>query len=293
MKIAAASYDPKWQGDWEAMAQRLRRWVMDAAGQGADLLVFPEYAGIEAALIGAPEGNPSPRVWAGQMADVSERYADLVGLLAQKAGCYILAGSLCARAPQGLVNRAVLAAPTGARAWQDKRIPTPYERDAMGVVGGDALRVFDTELGRIAVLICYDAEFPLLARQVVEAGADIILVPSCTEGAAGQTRVRISARARAIEAQCLVVQAPLVGRVPGCDVVDVSTGRAGAFVPADDGLPGDGVLAQGATDMPGWTIFDADPDLIRQTRTAGQVRNFADWPGQNATLGPVNLIDLR
>jgi predicted amidohydrolase len=120
----------------------------------------------------------------------------------------------------------------------------------------------------------------------------MILVPSCTDGPAGQTRVRQSARARAIESQCLVVQAPLVGRVAGCDVVDESTGRVGFFCPPDDGLPDDGILAQGQTDHAGPVVADLDPGAILAPRRTGQVGNFAHWDEQQRHDARVESVPL-
>jgi predicted amidohydrolase len=75
------------------------------------------------------------------------------------------------------VNRARFFAPDGSRAYQDKQIMTRFERYEWGIVSGEGLRVFETALGRLGILICYDAEFPLLARALVEAGIDILMVP--------------------------------------------------------------------------------------------------------------------
>ncbi len=281
MKIAVAAYPPEWHASWDALATKLDTWVAQAKGQGADLAVFPEYAGAEAALIGTPGADPGPIVWRNAMAARADDWNALHSDLAQRHQITLLAGSIAQNGPQGITNSATLCLPNGTTGTQAKIIPTPYERDEMQITGGDHLQLFDTPLGKIGVLICYDSEFPLLARSQIAAGADMILVPSCTEFPAGQTRVRQSARARAIEGQCLIVQAPLVGQVPGCDVVSANTGRAGLFCPPDYGLPSDGIIAQGDTDAPGWIIVDVDPAQIAQARKTGQVGNYADWPLQD------------
>ena len=142
------------------------------------------------------------------------------------------------------------------------------------------------------MLICYDVEFPHQARRLTEAGADMILVPACTDYATGQTRVRQSARARAIENQCLVVHVPLIGEVPECDIIDISTGRAGVFAPPDHGLPPDGILAQGETDDPAPVIWQGDPQSITAPRAHGQVGNFTHWPEQFVATAPVKTVKL-
>jgi predicted amidohydrolase len=293
MKIASSAYKPLWHEDWAPLQARLDHWIGGAAAGGARLALFPEYAGCEAALLGAPQGDPAPKAWRDRMAEVADRYAAMVSSLAQKHGIYVLAGSLCARdAEAGFVNRAYLCGPEGGLSWQDKLILTPYEREKMEISPGAELKCFDTALGRVGILICYDSEFPLLARRLVEEGVDLILVPSATDYPAGQTRVRQSCRARAIESQCLIVQAPVLGGAAGCDILDLGTGRAAAFSPPDHGLPSDGIIAQGDTDVEGWVIFEADPAQIASPRKGGQVGNVAHWPEQDERLANVSILQV-
>ena len=154
------------------------------------------------------------------------RVAALHGVLAAQHSVYILGASAPARGPAGHpVNCATLYGPKGVIGHQDKQIMTRFEREEWNIAPGqDGLRVFDTPLGRIGILICYDAEFPLLGRALAEAGAEILLVPSCTEGLAGYTRVKVGAMARALENQCVVVHAPTVGAADWCPAVDMNTG---------------------------------------------------------------------
>ena len=291
--IAAAGYAPEWHDSWGAMAAKLDAWVADAAGQGADLLVFPEYGGLEAALIGRPAAPGTAEGWAMRMAERAEDWAALHLDLAARHGVHILAGSLAADGPRGRVNRSWLVTPKGIAGCQDKMILVPWERRPMGLVPGETLNLFETALGRIGVLICYDSEFPLLARALVEAGAEMLLVPSCTDLPAGQTRVRQSCRARAIEGQCLVVQAPMMGRLDGCEASEIATGRAGFFGPPDLGQPPDGILAQGETDVPGWTLATLDPGAIAAPREGGQVGNVAHWVEQDTRLAQVVRVRAR
>lgn len=276
MRIAACAYRCDWLPDAAAQSAKLDALLVEAR---ADLLVLPEYAAMEAAMIGAPKGLDAMG-WRDRAAAAAEGWVDRLQALARTHRCHILAGTGPAATAGGVVNRAWLITPSGRVAHQDKLIPTPYERSAMQMRAGAGLMAFDTALGRIGVLICYDSEFPLLARALVETGVETILVPSCTELPAGQTRVRQSARARAIEGQCLVVQAPLVGDVPGCEVIDRNTGRAALFCPPDIGLPSDGIVAQGPTDLPGPVVAKVDPAAIIAPRAGGQVSNFGHWPEQ-------------
>ena len=119
--------------------------------------------------------------------------------LARDHGCHILGASGPVFEGGRPVNRAVLYGPDGRIGHQDKQIMTRFEREDWDVTGAPGLRIFDTALGRIGVLICYDSEFPLLGRVLAEAGAELLLVPSCTDTVAGFHRVRIGAMARALD----------------------------------------------------------------------------------------------
>lgn len=288
MRIAAVAYQVERLSGWPALEAK---WTRIFQAAQADLIVLPEYAAMEAALIAAP-ATLEPRQWCDLAAERAGTWCNRAAAFARRHACHVLAGTGPVATGRGMVNRAWLVGPDGAMAHQDKLILTPYERDTLGVTAGEDLQLFDTALGQIGLLTCYDCEFPILARRLAEAGADMILVPACTDTPAGQSRVRQSARARAIENQCLVVQAPLVGRVAGCDVIDESTGRAGLFCPPDHGLPPDGVLAQGATDRPGAVVADLDPDAITAPRQTGQVGNFAHWDEQQRHDRSVESVAL-
>jgi predicted amidohydrolase len=171
---------------------------------------------------------------------------------------------------------------------------TPFEHQ-WGVVGGGPIRVFDTRLGRIGVAICYDAEFPLLVRAQAEAGADIVLVPSCTERVSGFHRVRTAALARALENTIATVMSPLIGDAPWSPAVDRNRGAGGIFVPAEAGLSDTGVVAEGRPDVPGWVCADIDLAQLRGLRGAGEMRNFTDWscqPGARANSVPAEIVTL-
>ena len=155
---------------------------------------------------------------------------------------------------------------------------TRFEREDWDVVPGGPLRVFDTTLGPMGVLICYDAEFPLLGRALMEAGVEILLVPSCTEAMAGYSRVRVGAMARALEGQCVVVHAPTVGAADWSPAVDMNTGAAAIYGPPDLGFPETGILAQGGLNAPGWVMADVDRAAIARVRRDGAVLGHAHWP---------------
>ncbi|MCF3973274.1 carbon-nitrogen hydrolase family protein [Paracoccus salsus] len=282
MKIAAAAYPLDWFDDFAAYEAKLTRWVQDA--QGADLLVFPEYGAMELASIGGRQVAGDLQASLHEVARHERAAADLHARLAAQNGCHILAASgPCFEAGRPL-NRAVLFGPQGRIGHQDKQVMTRFERDPWGVVGGHGLRVFDTSIGRIGVLICYDSEFPLLGRVLAEAGVELLLVPSCTDTVAGYHRVRIGAMARALESQCVVVHAPTVGPVDWNPALDENRGRAAIYGPPDGLWPETGIIAEGAMDSPGWVMAEIDLARVAQSRRDGAVLPYAHWP-ESASSG--------
>jgi predicted amidohydrolase len=156
---------------------------------------------------------------------------------------------------------------------------TPFEQN-WGISPGETLRVFDTALGRIGIAICYDSEFPLLVRAQAEAGAQIVLVPSCTEFVSGYHRVRTAALARALENTCVTVLSPTVGDALWSPAIDHNAGAAGVFVPADHSFSDTGVLAEGALNRPQWVHAEVDLARLAEIKAAGEMRNSTDWPLQ-------------
>jgi predicted amidohydrolase len=295
MKIATASYPLDILPDWAAYEDKLTRWVREAADEGAELLVFPEYAAMElATLVGLDvAGDLEASLFA-----VADRLADADALhahLAATFGVHILAASAPATdaLPDGVtrpVNRARFFAPSGAMGVQDKQIMTRFEAEEWDVVPGGPLQLFDTGLGKIGVLICYDSEFPLLGRALAD--ADIILVPSVTEAMAGYCRVRIGAQARALENQCVTVMASVVGAAAWSPAVDISTGAGGIFGPPDIGFPDTGIIALGALNVPGWVYGDVDIATIAAVRADGVVLNRHHWDLQQGRADPVTVTPL-
>jgi len=282
MKIAAAAYPLDPLTGWDEYASKIEEWVADAAGQGAELLVFPEYGAMELAMLSGPEAasdlEASLRAVSDRISDADDLHADL----ASKYRVHICAASapvFDSELGDRPVNRARFFAPGGDRGIQDKQIMTRYERMPMNIAPGGPLRLFDTALGKIGILICYDAEFPLFGRALRD--AEIILAPSCTEALTGYSRVRTGAMARALETQCITVMASTVGEATWNEVADLSTGMGGIFGPPDKGFPPTGVIAEGRLNAPGWTIAEVDLAAVAQVRADGGVLNRAHWAEQN------------
>jgi predicted amidohydrolase len=297
-KVAVAQYPIDRLDGWDAYEAKLKGWVEAAAAERAELLVFPEYGGMELASL-FPEPVPGDlQRQLEAVASLQERVVKLHERLARRHGVHILGASLPAAAGDGRYhNRAHLFGPEGGLGFQDKIVMTRFEREEWGVAGAQELRLFDTALGRLGVCICYDVEFPLLARRLVEAGAELILAPSCTESLRGYWRVRVGGQARALENQCLVVHSPTVGEAAWSPAVDVNRGAAGVYGPPDLGFPENGVLALGELDRAQWLFATLDLDAVARVREDGAVLNHRHWPEQlDAVVAPArawNLADGR
>lgn len=280
MRLAAAQYALERPTSWDDYAQRLRDRLSDVQ---ADIVVLPEYVGLEVLSFLAP-GLALDR----QLAALDpSRWQQILQSLARDRRQIILGGSLPVREGRAYRNRAYLFFPDGTVGWQDKLVLTPWERSTGLLEPGQELRVFETHLGRLAVNVCYDSEFPALARQQALAGAEVLLVPSCTEARTGFHRVRLACRARALENQLLTVQSSAVGRFPDCEFIDRNSGAAGFFVPPDIGFPDDGVLAEGKLNRSQFVVCEAPLERLELLRReGGEVATVRDWiePSQKVEI---------
>jgi predicted amidohydrolase len=285
VKIATAQYDISFLGNWSTYRSKIERWVAEAVEQNARILLFPEYGSMELASLFSKEIYSSLSQQLASLQSVLDDYIDLYRSLAVKNGCYIQSGTIPVRMPAGdYRNRAYLFMPNGDVDFQDKLMMTRFENEQWLIKSGTELKCFDTEFGRIAINICYDSEFPMLARKQVEAGANLILVPSCTDTLAGYHRVKIGCQARALENQCFVVQSPTVGSAPWSEAVDINIGAAAVYTPVDRGFPDNGILAIGELNAVQWVYAEISLTACEKVRAEGQVFNYRDWPLQNSYL---------
>ncbi len=293
--IAAAAYPLSKFATLGAYRDKLAAWVADACARKAELLVFPEYGAMEyAAAAGEAVADLAASLDAVSAAipEMNAAHAEL----ARRHRLHILASSGPQRLPDGrVVNAARLFTPSGRMGTQHKLMMTPFEKE-WGISAGTQLNIFATALGRIGIAICYDSEFPLVVRAQAEAGAGIILIPSCTEFISGFHRVRTAALARALESGCITVQSPTVGAAPWSPAVDYNSGAAGVFAPAERGYSDTGVLAEGRINEAGLVVATVDFERLGEVRSTGEMRNFLDWPLQPGAANlatKVTLVDLH
>jgi len=286
--IATAQYDVSYFAQFADFEKKLRRWVDEAAASGAKLLVFPEYASMElCSLLPKPLQSDLHGQLAAMQAFLPS-YLEVYQALAQQHQLTLVAGSFPAQVEQGgqayFVNRSYVVHPDGRLDSQDKQIMTRFENEQWHISPGGAIKAINTAVGKIGISICYDSEFPLIARRQVELGADMIIVPSVTDSVSGYHRVRIGSQARALENQCYVIQSALVGDVDWSPAVDVNRGASGVYTPVDHDFPEDGILVRGEMDQASWVYADLDLAALRAVRSGGHVLNYRDWEWQQARL---------
>ncbi len=281
VKIATAQYNISFLENWQQYQDKIERWVEEAKEQDAKILLFPEYASMELASLFDKDVYSCLSKQLVEMQSLLEAYLTLFQRLAKTHQCLIQAGTFPVKIASGAYrNRAFLFMPEGQYDYQDKLMMTRFENEQWLIQKGDELKCFDTDYGKIAINICYDSEFPMLARKQVEAGANLILVPSCTDAMAGYHRVKIGCQARALENQCYVVQATLVGEAPWSEAVDVNIGAAGVYTPVDRGFPDNGILVEGLLNAVQWVFAEVSLGACETVREQGQVFNYRDWPLQ-------------
>jgi predicted amidohydrolase len=285
LTFAACQYKIDLIENWEGYVLHLTRLVHQAVERGAKLVLLPEYAGL--VLAGQLDAETRSNLH-GSIAGIQPlipAWVELCEELARTHNIVFQPGSAPVLDPDGQYrNRAFLFGPDGLIGHQDKIIMTRFEREQWGIAAGrDGLTAFDTPLGKLGILICYDNEFPMLAHTLAQKGVDLILAPSCTDTLAGAYRVRIGAQARALENQIAVLASPTAGTAPWSPALDENRGRAALYVPSDYGMPPNGIYAESESDEveeSHWLITQIDLETVRRLRTEGQVATRRDWPEQ-------------
>lgn len=188
----------------------------------------------------------------------------------------IITGSMPYLENGKLLNVGFLCKRDGSSEMYHKIHITPNEVAHWGMTGGDLIRTFDTDCGRIGIVICYDVEFPELPRLMADQGMQILFVPFLTDTQNGYTRVKHCAQARAIENECYVAIAGCVGNLPKVSNMDIQFAQAAVFTPADFAFPTNGVKAEATPNTEMTLIVDVDVDLLKELHEHGSVKTLKD-----------------
>ncbi len=273
-RVGCVQWQMRYFQDVRELLQQVEYFVDALSDYQCDVALFPEF--FNAPLMGLSEEAQTPvdAVW--HLASYTSEIVAAMSQLAVSHNINIIAGSMPVVENDELYNVAYLVRRDGTIDAQYKLHPTPHEKRDWVMQGGDALHCFETDFGRIGVLICYDVEFPELARVLSEHEMQILFVPFWTDTKNGYLRVRRCAQARAIENECYVVIAGSVGNLPKVDNVDIQYAQTAVFSPSDFAFPHDAVIAETTPNTEMTLIADLDLTKLKMLQNEGSVRNYLD-----------------
>jgi predicted amidohydrolase/GNAT superfamily N-acetyltransferase len=274
VRICATQYGQQRIKSLQDFSDAVEYFVDTAACYDSHLLLFPEF--VTAQLFSTFQRDIPLEAAVEQLAAMAEELHAIFRSAAQRHKLYIVGGTTPVRRAQGLFNVAHLYTPTGSVYSQDKLHITPAEREGWNIRPGEALRIFETPIGRLAIVICYDIEFPELVRILVEHGVDIILTPFATDERKSYLRVRYCAQARAVENMVYVVLSGNVGGLTHSPSMFLNYGQAAICTPSDFAFPMDGIAAEGVVNTSTVVIGDLDLGTLDIQRQSASVRPLLD-----------------
>lgn len=273
VRLATVQYQQRPVKSFEEFEKQVEFFVDTAGDYRSDFVVFPEL--LTTQLLALMDQR-RPGSAARKLAEYTPRYLELFQELAVRHHVNIVGGSNFAVEDGELYNVSYLFRRDGTLAKQYKIHITPAEWRWWGVTGGDKVEVFDTDVGRVAILICYDVEFPELARIAAKKGAQILFVPFNTDERFAYLRVRNCAMARCIENHVYVVLSGCVGNLPQVHNADIHYAQSGIFTPADIPFSRDAVAAECTPNIETIVMQDLDIELLRRHRYRGTTQNWRD-----------------
>ncbi len=164
--LAAVNFRPKNRSTTEQNLDHYVKFIEEAGKQGADLVCLPE--GITVVNTGkkyidVAEPVPGP---------TTQR----LGAAAKDCSLYVVAG-IYEKEGDTVYNTAVLMGREGELIGVYRKVALPREEIEGGITPGDSFPVFETDFGKVGMMICWDVHFPEPARVLARGGAEIILLP--------------------------------------------------------------------------------------------------------------------
>lgn len=273
VRVGILQWQMRLTDSFEAWLSQVEYFVDSMADYQADFVLFPEF--FNAPLMGM--GDQTNQFEAIRfLSTFAERSIESLSQFAVTYNINIIAGSIPVMEGEVLYNNAYLCRRDGTIDVQPKIHITPHERRDWVIEGGDSLQVFETDAGRIGILICYDIEFPELSRLLAKQDMDILFVPFWTDTKNGFLRVQRCAQARAIENECYVAIGGSVGNLPQVDNVDIQYAQSAVYSPSDFAFPHDAIITESTPNTEMAIIADLDLDKLTQLRHEGSVTNSKD-----------------
>jgi len=257
----------------EDLMEQVEYFVDSTAGYHCDFALFPEF--FNAPLM-ADYNHLGEAEAIRELAKHTIEIKDRLAQLSISYNINIITGSMPEVVDSKLYNVGYLCRRDGSVERFEKLHVTPDEARVWGMVNGNTLRTFETDSGKIGILICYDVEFPELSRLLADEGMDILFVPFLTDTQNGYSRVKLCAQARAVENECYVAIAGSVGNLPKVHNMDIQYAQSAVFTPCDFAFPNNGIKAEATPNTEMILFADVDIDLLRELHTFGAVRNLKD-----------------
>ena len=273
IRLAVVQYMVRSITTFEEFIRQCEFYLDTANEYKTDFVVFPELFTTQ--LLSLVDKH-QPGQAARKLAEFTPRYLDFFTEMAVKYDVNIIGGSTFLIDDEQLYNVAYLFRRDGTLGQQEKIHITPSERRWWGVAPGRKLNVFDTDCGRIAMLICYDIEFPELVRVAAQKGAQIIFVPFNTDTRHGYLRVRHCALARCVENHVYVAVSGCTGNLPFVENSDIHYAQSAIFTPADAEFARDAIAAECNANIETMIIHDVDVEQLRRHKMSGSVQNWND-----------------
>lgn len=271
IRVSAVQYHLHSIKSFDDFANQVTHYVKSAAEFNTDFILFPEFLTTQLLSI----TDQKDRTYTGLPA-FTERYYDLFTSLAMETKAHIIGGTHIVEREGKFYNVAHMFYPDGRIEDQAKLHLTPWEVTEWKLTPGEGVQIFDTDKGKVAILTCYDIEFPEIVRMVRGMGADVIFVPSCTDDRHGFHRVRYTCHARTIENQVYVVTTGTIGALPTVDFMRSNFGQAAVITPNDIPFPQQGILMEGEINSDMVITSDLDLSLLYDVRSHGSVTTWRD-----------------
>lgn len=273
IRTGIVQWQMRFTDSYEDWLNQVEYFVDSMSAYQADFVLFPEFFNVP--LMGLSEHNNQYDAIR-FLATYANRIVEAISQFAVTYNINIIAGSMPAMKDGNLYNNAYLCRRDGTVGIQPKIHITPHERRDWVIEGGDSLQVFDTDVGRIGILICYDVEFPELSRLLSKQDMEILFVPFWTDTKNGFLRVQRCAQARAIENECYVAIGGSIGNLPQVKNVDIQYAQSAVYSPSDFAFPHDAIMAESTPNTEMALIADLDLDKLTQLRHEGSVTNSRD-----------------
>ncbi|MGD8568448.1 MAG: bifunctional GNAT family N-acetyltransferase/carbon-nitrogen hydrolase family protein [Gammaproteobacteria bacterium] len=273
VRVGIVQWQMRLTDSFESWLNQVEYFVDSMADYQADFALFPEFFNAPLMAMGSEQNQFDAIRY---LATYADRIVDALSQFAVTYNINIVAGSIPAMDGSTLYNNAYLCRRDGTVGVQPKIHVTPHERRDWVIEGGDSLQVFETDAGRIGILICYDVEFPELARLMTKQNMEILFVPFWTDTKNGFLRVQRCSQARAIENECYVAIGGSVGNLPQVENVDIQYAQSAVYSPSDFAFPHDAIMAESTPNTEMALIADLDLDKLAQLRHEGSVTNSKD-----------------